>query len=130
MQQQMNEEWRVSSADETDPYAPILIAHGRRTVASVWLDDAPVADFNAKQHAYAARIVACLNACGGMSDESVKLAADKDLFVKALRHQTQNRMLVEALNTARDYLGDLPNGGPALVGLCIMIDDALSGGAS
>ena len=97
MAAQVNEEWRLSSADETDPYAALVVSQGSRAVAKLWLDDAPVPDFNAKQRAYAARIVACLNACAGMSDESVKLATVKDLFVKTLRHQTQNRMLAEAL---------------------------------
>ena len=40
-------------AREDDPYAPIILAKGRTRIAALWLDDAPVPDFNSRQWQYA-----------------------------------------------------------------------------
>lgn len=49
-------EWYNVSGDE--PYAGIKIMSGRKVIAKLWLDDAPVHDFNAEQSNNAAFIAA------------------------------------------------------------------------
>lgn len=48
--------WTDDCREHDEPYQPIKIKGGRHTVCSVWMDDAPVHDFNAMQRANARRI--------------------------------------------------------------------------
>lgn len=59
-------------ADHDEPHQNIQLQIGNRTVATVWIDDAPVHDFNAEQTANARRLVACWNACDGLYTESLE----------------------------------------------------------
>ena len=61
------------------------------------------------------RILSCVNACAGMADPAAEIAELK----------RQRDELLAALNLARDYVGCLDTGGPALLGLICVIDDAI-----
>jgi hypothetical protein len=51
--------WATDEADHDAPYQDIKIKAGKhRTVCTVWIDDAPVRDFNAEQAANARLIAA------------------------------------------------------------------------
>ena len=51
--------WATDEADHDEPYQDIKIKAGKhRTVCTVWIDDAPVRDFNAEQDANARLIAA------------------------------------------------------------------------
>ena len=63
----------------------------------------------------ARRIVTCVNACAGMADPAAEIAELK----------RQRDELLAALNLARDYVGGLDSGGPVLLGLICVIDDAI-----
>lgn len=49
--------WETDEADHDAPYQDIKIKAARRTVCTVWIDDAPCHDFNAEQDANA-RLIA------------------------------------------------------------------------
>ncbi len=49
--------WHVKFSDD-DPYDDILIKGSGRSIAKIWLDDAPVPDYNAQQKANAQLIAA------------------------------------------------------------------------
>lgn len=49
--------WETDKADHDVPYQDIKIKAARRTVCTVWIDDAPCHDFNAEQDANA-RLIA------------------------------------------------------------------------
>ena len=55
-------EWGTDCADHDQPYLDIKIKSGHRNIATVWIDDAPVPDYNQMQKANAALIVALVNA--------------------------------------------------------------------
>lgn len=51
--------WATDKNDHDVPYQDIKIKAGKRhTVCTIWIDDAPVRDFNAAQHANAGLIAA------------------------------------------------------------------------
>lgn len=51
--------WSTDEADHDAPYQDITICGGRhRRICSVWIDDAPVHDYNAEQKANARLIAA------------------------------------------------------------------------
>jgi len=51
--------WETDAAEHDSPYQNILVMHGQhRAVCTVWIDDAPVQDFNAEQRANARLIAA------------------------------------------------------------------------
>lgn len=80
-------------AEHDAPYQNINLQIGSRTVATVWIDDAPVHDFNAEQIANARRLVACWNACNGVPTELLEaypapfsqLRAQRDELLEALK---------------------------------------------
>lgn len=47
---------------EPEPYAPIEIRNGYHVVCKLWMDDAPVHDFNAEQRANA-RLISAAQSC-------------------------------------------------------------------
>lgn len=57
-------EWFTNERDHTDPYETIILLGGdapyHKTIAKLWLDDAPVRDYNAQQRANA-RFIAAAN---------------------------------------------------------------------
>ena len=59
----------TDEADHCMPHENIWLMVGTRAVACVWMDDAPVPDYNREQQANARRLVACWNACEGISTE-------------------------------------------------------------
>jgi hypothetical protein len=64
--------WTTDEADHDAPYQNIKIQASNRTICTVWIDDAPVRDFNTEQQANARRIVACVNACEGLDTGLLK----------------------------------------------------------
>lgn len=59
--------WATDEAEHDQTHLPVKIKAGERTICTVWIDDAPVRDFNAEQHANAKLIAAApelLEACG------------------------------------------------------------------
>ena len=64
----------------------------------------------------ASRIVSCVNSCAGMADPAAEIAELK----------RQRDELLGALEFARDYVGFLDAGGPVLLGLICVIDDAIA----
>lgn len=50
--------WTTDEAEHDCPYQDISIRAGRRTICRVWIDDAPVPDYNAEQDANAKLIAA------------------------------------------------------------------------
>lgn len=84
----------TDEAEHDEPYQNIKIKAGEhRTVATVWIDDAPLHDFNAEQRANARRLVACWNACEGVDTQTLEqhpapfsaLRAERDELLAALR---------------------------------------------
>jgi hypothetical protein len=49
-----------------------IIAANDERVGKIWIDDAPVEDFNATQRLNARRIVACVNACRGLPTDELE----------------------------------------------------------
>lgn len=67
------EPWCTDQMSHEEPLMDItIIAANDDRVAKVWIDDAPVEDFNARQRLNARRIVACVNACIGISTEALE----------------------------------------------------------
>lgn len=50
--------WATDEADHTEPYQDITIRAGRRSICRVWIDDAPVHDYNNEQRVNARLIAA------------------------------------------------------------------------
>lgn len=51
--------WTTDKADHDQPYLPIKIKSGKHhTICTIWIDDAPVRDFNNEQEANARLILA------------------------------------------------------------------------
>lgn len=50
--------WDTDCAEHDCPYQDLKILAGTRSICTVWIDDAPVHDFNAEQEANARVIVA------------------------------------------------------------------------
>lgn len=68
MTQHTPEPWKVSPQEDS-PYEDIVLSAGTHKIAKLWLDDAPVHDYNAEQRANARRIVACVNALANVDTE-------------------------------------------------------------
>lgn len=94
--------WATDEADHDTPYQDIKIkASKHRTICTVWIDDAPVRDFNAEQQANARRIVACVNACEGISTTDLESAPGYDAAINGFHEQ---RALVVQARNERDEL--------------------------
>lgn len=48
--------WETDSRDHDAPYQDIKMRSGRRNICNIWIDDAPVPDYNFEQLANARRI--------------------------------------------------------------------------
>lgn len=69
------EPWFDDRATHDEPYQNIkILGDENRVICWLWIDDAPVDDWNAEQRANASRIVNCVNACAGMADPSEEIA--------------------------------------------------------
>lgn len=83
----------TDEADHCMPHENILLMVGTRAVACVWIDDAPVPDYNREQQANARRLVTCWNACEGVPTEMLEaypapfteLRTRRDELLEALR---------------------------------------------
>ena len=67
--------WETDCSDHDQPYLNIKIRAARKlahTICTVYIDDAPVRDYNDEQKANAARIVACVNALEGYNPDAVR----------------------------------------------------------
>ena len=67
--------WETDCSDHEQPYLDIKIRAAKkfaRTICTVYIDDAPVRDYNDEQYANAARIVACVNALEGYNPDAVR----------------------------------------------------------
>lgn len=118
------EPWFDDRATHDQPYQNIkILGDENRGICWLWIDDAPVDDWNAEQRANAKRIVTCVNACAGMEDPAEEIAELK----------RQRDELLAVLNYARDYLGDIPARGVVLLGLISVMNkniDEAKGSAS
>lgn len=79
------------TAEHDAPFQNIELRIGNRKVATVWIDDAPCREFNAEQETYARRLMACWNACEGLSTESLEILGTLDrsrVAVDTVRVQT------------------------------------------
>ena len=69
------EPWFDDRATHDQPYQNIkILGDENRGICWLWIDDAPVDDWNAEQQANAKRIVTCINACAGMADPAAEIA--------------------------------------------------------
>lgn len=69
------EPWLDDRATHDDPYQNIkILGDENRGICWLWIDDAPVDDWNTEQRANANRIVTCINACAGMTDPAAEIA--------------------------------------------------------
>lgn len=50
--------WATDEQDHCDPYQHIRVLGGNRAIAELWIDDAPVPEYNAEQWANARLIAA------------------------------------------------------------------------
>lgn len=69
-----SEPWETDEADHDQPYQQIVIRSSEKyphRICMVWIDDAPVEDYNREQTANVRRIVACVNALAGLNPEAV-----------------------------------------------------------
>ena len=77
------EPWFDDRATHDEPYQNIkILGDENRGICWLWIDDAPVDDWNSEQRANARRIVTCVNACAGMADPAAEIAELKALSVK------------------------------------------------
>ena len=77
------EPWFDDRSTHDEPYQNIKILGGEnRGICWLWIDDAPVDDWNAEQRSNAKRIVTCVNACAGMADPAAEIAELNALSVK------------------------------------------------
>lgn len=97
-------------ADHDEPYQNIKLQVGKHTVATVYIDDAPVHDYNREQRANARRLVACWNACEGIStDELVQIADTGGMLgprEDVARIAAQRDELLAALREAKANAGN------------------------
>lgn len=84
-------------------YMPIEIRDGTRVICKVYQDDAPLHDYNREQTAYAKRIVACLNACDGLSTEALERLGTLDRA--RVSFNVQRDKLLAQLIRCRDMVG-------------------------
>ena len=69
------EPWFDDRATHDQPYQNIkILGDENRGICWLWIDDAPVDDWNAEQRANAARIIDCVNACADMTDPAAEIA--------------------------------------------------------
>ena len=84
------EPWFDDRATHDEPYQNIkILGDENRGICWLWIDDAPVDDWNAEQRANANRIVTCVNACAGMADPATEIAELK---------RQRDRLQLEAIN--------------------------------
>jgi hypothetical protein len=93
MSEHTKEPWTLAYSDD-DPYGPIKVCGKYGAIAKLWLDDAPVPDFNAQQQANGDRIVACVNACAGIPTADLATGVVPAEVVRRLVEATT--LLVEA----------------------------------
>ena len=83
------EPWFDDRATHDEPYQNIkILGDENRGICWLWIDDAPVDDWNSEQRANASRIVTCVNACAGMEDpvaEIDELKRQRDELLDSLR---------------------------------------------
>ena len=117
------EPWCTDQMSHEEPLMDItIIAANDDRVAKVWIDDAPVEDFNARQRLNARRIVACVNACAGLPTEQLEssplggvlngvagLIAQRDELLAAL----------EAFTSAQDAKRSASGNGAGLIAAAI-----------
>lgn len=61
--------WTTDEKEHDQPYLPIEIRSARhRTICTVWVDDAPVPDFNAEQRANARLLTAAPDLLGALEE--------------------------------------------------------------
>lgn len=73
--------WQTDEAAHDAPYQNIRVTANGRSVCTVWIDDAPVPDFNAGQEANARLIAAApelLAACKLAFDQTCSVGRPKD----------------------------------------------------
>jgi len=95
----------TDEAEHDATYQDIKINAGsHRIVATVWIDDAPVHDFNAEQRANARRLVACWNALLPFTTEEIEAGID------LTKEFAQHKELLEVLKELVDGPGvpDIP----------------------
>ena len=127
------EPWKISHDDSTEEWSIVtnqqgsIIANVNEETGPELVGSDPVMR-KMPGLENARRIVACVNACSGIRTEALEhrahmLNAHDDTIAELKRQRDE---LLEALELARDYVGCLDTGGPALLGLICVIDDAIS----
>lgn len=96
MSEHSKEPWEIYCPE---PYDMIIHSENHR-VCKVWLDDSPLTDFNTLQCANARRIVACVNACAGVSTEALEKQGGNAIHAMAQRDE-----LLEALKELEKRAG-------------------------
>ena len=72
------EPWFDDRATHDELYQNIkILGDENRGICWLWIDDAPVDDWNSEQRANANRIVTCVNACAGMANPAAEIAEMK-----------------------------------------------------
>jgi len=85
--------WVDDSSEHTEPYCPIKIKGGHHTICTVYIDDAPVEDYNREQYANAALIASAPN----LLKEVAELRAENVRLKRKLTGLlSDNRWLVKA----------------------------------
>lgn len=93
--------------DHDQPYQDIKLQIGAHTVATVWIDDAPVHDYNREQWANARRLVACWNACQSVPTDVLEAGlVSEQLWVQLTAQRDE---LLAALRKCRDMVGHPDN---------------------
>ena len=126
------EPWKISHDDSTEEWSIVtnqqgsIIANVNEETGHELVGSAPVMR-KMPGLDNARRIVACVNACTGIRTEALEhrahmLKAHDDTIAELKRQRDE---LLAALNLARDYVGYLDTGGPELLGLICVIDDAI-----
>lgn len=96
-------------AEHDAPYQNVTLRVGSRKVATVWIDDAPVPEFNAEQDANARRLVACWNACEGVPTDALEQIEG---FGKAAMPYHQLKTKYEKLTQAVAWVTSNPGAHP------------------
>lgn len=85
--------WTTDEREHNDPYQHVRIVGGGRAIAELWIDDAPVPEYNAEQYANARLIATApdlLKALAGMEEAYCRAGPD---LTRAQRHEDRLRLI-------------------------------------
>ena len=109
------EPWFDDRATHDEPYQNIkILGDENRGICWLWIDDAPVDDWNSEQRANANRIVTCVNACKGMADPAAEIAELRRQRDELVQQNANMQLRINELLVDRNATG-------------VAIDNAISG---